>query len=63
MAYPGGMSGDPSRKIAELERRLAILEKVIQITAAGSVTIKTGAVLKIESGGVMDLRAPRINLN
>lgn len=50
-------SGDPHKKIADLEARIAKLENVLRIGSNGSVTLKSPTSVTIEASTTMNLKA------
>jgi hypothetical protein len=54
---------DLSAKVAELEARLAQLERVLTVGPAGDVTIKASSTMSIESTVTMKLKSGVIMLN
>jgi hypothetical protein len=72
------VSGDPHKKIAELEVRIAKLEAVLKIGSGGSVTLKAtnlsiesslsmntkaGGSMTIQSSGPMHLKGATVDIN
>jgi hypothetical protein len=54
---------DLSAKVAELEARLASLEKVLKVGPAGDVTLKSSTTMSIEATITMTLKSGTIMLN
>ena len=63
IGMPTPAAPDLSTKVADLEARLAQLEKVLTVGPAGDVTIKASSTMSIESTVTMKLKSGVIMLN
>jgi hypothetical protein len=49
---------DPNQRIAALEARVAQLERALQVSATGGVTLKSTHSMSIEAGSQLEIRCP-----